>query len=336
MISLIVLATGGRNSKIKFLKFPSGLEHSNGIAFGRKSVVLTVIGYRDEQEAAALANDSGYGLAGSVWTADTDRGLAIAAQIKTGTFGVNQGYTMDPSHRSVASRTVGTAASSAARVWKATSIPNQSPSRQECDRLSTLSFDGRVVVVTGAGGGLGRCHALEFARRGAHVVVNDVGAAVDGTGPATSAAQAVVDEITAAGGSAVANTDSVATDEGGKGITPPATEAFGRVDVLINNAGILRDAAFKNMTADPGGCRSRCAPAGAFNVTRAVWPVFREQDYGRIVMDDVGLRPVRHLRAVELRRGQDRSGQADERAGDRGDSATTFGSTPSPPSPRRG
>ena len=154
--------------------------------------------------------------------------------------------------------------------------------------MSPLNFDGRVVVVTGAGGGLGRCHAVEFARRGAHVVVNDVGAAVDGTGPATSAAHAVVDEITAAGGSAVANTDSVATDEGGKAIIGTATEAFGRVDVLINNAGILRDAAFKNMTADQVDAVLDVHLRGAFNVTRAVWPVFREQDYGRIVMTTSG------------------------------------------------
>ena len=98
----------------------------------------------------------------------------------------------------------------------------------------------------------------------------------------------MVDEITAAGGSAIANTDSVATDEGGKAIVGTATEAFGRVDVLINNAGILRDAAFKNMTADQVDAVLDVHLRGAFNVTRAVWPVFREQDYGRIVMTTSG------------------------------------------------
>ncbi len=154
--------------------------------------------------------------------------------------------------------------------------------------MSDLNFAGRVVVVTGAGGGLGRCHALEFARRGAHVVVNDVGAAVDGTGPATSAAPAVVDEITAAGGSAVANPDSVATEDGGQGIIGTAVEAFGKVDVLVNNAGILRDAAFKNMTAEQVDAVIDVHLRGAFNVTRAAWPVLREQNYGRIIMTTSG------------------------------------------------
>ncbi|EKF21595.1 short chain dehydrogenase family protein, partial [Mycolicibacterium hassiacum DSM 44199] len=116
--------------------------------------------------------------------------------------------------------------------------------------MQQLTFDNEVAIVTGAGRGLGRAHALELARRGARVVVNDLGANVDGTGASSSAAQAVVDEIVAAGGTAVASTDSVATPEGGGAIVATAMEAFGRVDILVNNAGILRDAAFKNMTPE--------------------------------------------------------------------------------------
>src|ERR1041384_7798477 len=104
------------------------------------------------------------------------------------------------------------------------------PSYQNSSRKrSSLNFDNQVVIVTGAGGGLGRCHALELARRGARVVVNDLGSAVDGSGASTSAAQSVVDEITEAGGTAIANGDSVATDRGGAAIVGAAMEAFGRV-----------------------------------------------------------------------------------------------------------
>ena len=151
-----------------------------------------------------------------------------------------------------------------------------------------MSFDDQVAIVTGAGGGLGRCHALELARRGARVVVNDLGSSVDGSGASTSAAQSVVDEITAAGGAAVANGDSVATEDGGAAIVAAAVEAFGRVDVLVNNAGILRDAAFKNMTAEQVDAVIAVHLAGAFNVTRAVWPIMREQNYGRIVQTTSG------------------------------------------------
>lgn len=148
---------------------------------------------------------------------------------------------------------------------------------------SSMTFDGEVAIVTGAGRGLGRCHALELARRGARVVVNDLGGTVDGSGASTSAAQAVVDEITAAGGTAIAETSSVATEDGGAAIVAAAMDAFGRVDILVNNAGILRDAAFKNMTADQVDAVIAVHLLGAFNVTRAVWPVMRERNYGRIV-----------------------------------------------------
>ncbi|MEC7435281.1 MAG: SDR family NAD(P)-dependent oxidoreductase, partial [Actinomycetota bacterium] len=109
-----------------------------------------------------------------------------------------------------------------------------------------LGFDGKVAIITGAGGGLGRQHALLMASRGALVVVNDLGGAVDGTGSDKGAADKVVDEIKALGGEAVADTNSVATAEGGEAIVQSALDAFGTVDIVINNAGILRDKAFHN------------------------------------------------------------------------------------------
>ncbi|MEM1334885.1 MAG: SDR family NAD(P)-dependent oxidoreductase, partial [Actinomycetota bacterium] len=116
--------------------------------------------------------------------------------------------------------------------------------------MTDLGFDGKVAIITGAGGGLGKQHALMMAQRGALVVVNDLGGAVDGSGSDKGAAQLVVDEITEAGGEAVANTDSVATPEGGAAIVQSAIDAFGTVDIVINNAGILRDKSFHNMDAD--------------------------------------------------------------------------------------
>ncbi|MEL0075253.1 MAG: SDR family NAD(P)-dependent oxidoreductase [Ilumatobacter sp.] len=112
-----------------------------------------------------------------------------------------------------------------------------------------LGFDGRVAIISGAGGGLGRQHALMLASRGALVVVNDLGGAVDGTGSDKGAAERVVDEIRALGGEAVADTNSVSTPEGGEAIVATAVEAFGTVDIVINNACILRDKAFHNMDA---------------------------------------------------------------------------------------
>jgi NAD(P)-dependent dehydrogenase (short-subunit alcohol dehydrogenase family) len=149
--------------------------------------------------------------------------------------------------------------------------------------MSQLTYDGKVAVITGAGGGLGRQHALLLASRGALVVVNDLGGTVDGSGADSSAAQKVVDEIRAAGGEAVANHDSVSTPEGGEGIIQTAVDAYGRVDIVINNAGILRDKTFHNMTPDLVDPVIDVHLKGAFNVTRPAWIRMREQGYGRIV-----------------------------------------------------
>jgi NAD(P)-dependent dehydrogenase (short-subunit alcohol dehydrogenase family) len=154
--------------------------------------------------------------------------------------------------------------------------------------MADLGFDGKVAIITGAGGGLGRSHALELARRGALIVVNDLGGSVDGTGSGNTAAQAVVDEIAAAGGEAVANYDSVATPEGGKAIVQTALDTWGRVDVIINNAGILRDASFKNMDPDKVSAVLDVHLRGAFNVTQPAWEHMRNQGYGRIVNTSSG------------------------------------------------
>src|SRR3989442_3792269 len=116
--------------------------------------------------------------------------------------------------------------------------------------MADLGFEGRVAIVTGAGGGLGREHALLLASRGAQVVVNDLGGGVDGTGASAGPAAKVAAEIVAAGGIAVADDNNVATPEGGQGIVAAALEAFGRIDIVVNNAGILRDKTFSKMTVD--------------------------------------------------------------------------------------
>src|SRR6266545_4574877 len=149
--------------------------------------------------------------------------------------------------------------------------------------MADLGFDGKVAIITGAGGGLGRSHALELAKRGALIVVNDLGGSVDGTGSGTTAAQTVVDEIKGGGGEAVANYDSVATPEGGEAIVQTAVDAFGRVDIVINNAGILRDKAFHNMTPDLFEPVLDVHLRGAFHVTQPAFVKMREQGYGRII-----------------------------------------------------
>ena len=144
-----------------------------------------------------------------------------------------------------------------------------------------LRFDDRVVVVTGAGQGLGRSHALDYARRGARVVVNDLGGATTGGGSSGSVAQGVVDQIRAMGGEAIANTDSV---EQGDRIIESAMDHFGRVDVVVNNAGILRDASFAKMTDEDWDLIYRVHLFGSYKVTRAAWSHMRDAAYGRIIM----------------------------------------------------
>ncbi|MCC7365693.1 MAG: SDR family NAD(P)-dependent oxidoreductase [Dehalococcoidia bacterium] len=147
-----------------------------------------------------------------------------------------------------------------------------------------LSFEGQTVIVTGAGRGLGRAHALEFARRGATVVVNDNGCDVNGRGSDTSVADAVCEEIRAAGGRAIASYEDVAQYEGGYNVVKAAMDGTGRLDAVVCNAGILRDLAFHNMSEDDWDSSLGAHLKGCFTVLRAAWPVFRQQAYGRVVM----------------------------------------------------
>ncbi|KQU88749.1 3-hydroxyacyl-CoA dehydrogenase [Variovorax sp. Root318D1] len=149
---------------------------------------------------------------------------------------------------------------------------------------STIDFKGRVAIVTGAGGGLGRQHALALAARGAKVVVNDLGGTGDGSGASVSAAQAVVDEIKAAGGEAMANGASVTDFDAVEAMVQQAVDAWGRVDILVNNAGILRDKSFAKMELSDFKLVIDVHLMGAVNCTKAVWALMNEQKYGRIVM----------------------------------------------------
>jgi len=148
----------------------------------------------------------------------------------------------------------------------------------------TIRYDGQVAIVTGAGNGLGRSHALALASRGAKVVVNDLGGAVDGSGSSSEAALEVVRTIEAAGGEAVANGANVADLNQVEAMVAQTIEKWGRVDILVNNAGILRDKSFVKMTMEDFKLVVDVHLIGSANCTKAVWPRMREQGYGRIVM----------------------------------------------------
>jgi NAD(P)-dependent dehydrogenase (short-subunit alcohol dehydrogenase family) len=148
----------------------------------------------------------------------------------------------------------------------------------------TIRFDNRVAVVTGAGNGLGRAHALLLASRGAKVVVNDPGGAVDGKGGSHAAADKVVDEIKKAGGQAVASYDSVADAKAAANIVKTAVNSFGTVDIVVNNAGVLRDKTFHNMTVEDFDFVVKVHFLGTAYVTRAAWPILRAKAYGRVVV----------------------------------------------------
>ena len=148
----------------------------------------------------------------------------------------------------------------------------------------SIRFDGQVAIVTGAGGGLGRQHALALAARGAKVLVNDLGGAVDGSGGSPTAAQAVVDQIVAAGGQALANGASVTDPAAVAAMVQQAVDAWGRVDILVNNAGILRDKSFAKMALDDFRQVIDVHLMGAVHCCKAVWPLMQAQQYGRIAM----------------------------------------------------
>lgn len=150
--------------------------------------------------------------------------------------------------------------------------------------MADIRFDGKVAIVTGAGGGLGRQHALELARRGAKVVVNDLGGSVDGSGGSSAAADAVVAEIKAFGGEAIANGSSVTDDAGVANMVKQAMDAWGRIDILVANAGILRDKSFSKMEMSDFEAVMNVHVMGTVKPSKAVWEIMKAQNYGRILV----------------------------------------------------
>lgn len=149
--------------------------------------------------------------------------------------------------------------------------------------MADARFDGKVAIVTGSGGGLGKHHALLLASRGARVVVNDIGASITGEGSDKGAAEAVAKEIRDQGGEAIANTDSIATPDGGKAVVQAALDNYGRIDILVNNAGIMHDADFDDTTPELLEPMIDVHLRGVFFITRPAWAEMRRQNYGRIV-----------------------------------------------------
>jgi NAD(P)-dependent dehydrogenase (short-subunit alcohol dehydrogenase family) len=149
--------------------------------------------------------------------------------------------------------------------------------------MTSIGFEGRVAIITGAGGGLGREHALELARRGARIVVNDLGGSIAGEGGDTAPAERVVKEIEALGGEAVADTNSVASAEGGQAIVQTALDTFGTVDIVVNNAGVLRDKSFAAMTPELFEAVISVHLLGAYYVTQPAFQVMKQKGYGRII-----------------------------------------------------
>jgi len=149
--------------------------------------------------------------------------------------------------------------------------------------MGDIRFDNRVVIITGAGGGLGKTYALDMGRRGAKVVVNDLGGKADGTGASHSMADETVKEIRDAGGTAISNYDSVSTPEGGEAIVKAAVDAFGTVDVVVNNAGTLRDKTFAKLTPDDLGAVLDVHLKGAFYVSQPAFRIMKDKGYGRFL-----------------------------------------------------
>lgn len=150
--------------------------------------------------------------------------------------------------------------------------------------MSEIRFDGQTAIVTGAGGGLGRCHALELARRGANVVVNDLGPSLDGSAGPSDAAKSVVEEITASGGKAIANGSSVADDAGVQKMIDDTMAEFGRIDIIVANAGILRDKSFPKLTMADFDIILDVHLMGSVKPFKAAWDIMKAQNYGRLVV----------------------------------------------------